>query len=108
MTRTLWIAALICALACYVGVAVICILALVEHRHLGLTGWYIFVSSALLIWIALGYVRFRWSEAAREREERRANLSQAGSSLNYLPDVGGAGAATAPHDLSSGGEPVGR
>lgn len=106
MTRTLWIVALICALACYGGVAAFCILAYVEHGHLGPAGWYIFVSSALLVWIALGYVRFRLREAVREKAERQAESGLAGSSLNYLPDVGGAGAATAPNDLGSAGEPL--
>jgi hypothetical protein len=39
MTRVLWIIGLSIALLMFAGSVVICLIALVTHRHLNLTGW---------------------------------------------------------------------
>ena len=106
MTRTLWILALICGLACVVGAAAICVVALVQQKHLGLAGGFVLASSAMMIWIALGFVRFQMREAAYEREMNQTGSSLPHSGLGYLADVDGSSTATAAHDLSSSNEPV--
>lgn len=108
MTRTLWITALISALVCVVGAGAICVLALVEHKHLGLAGGFVFTSSALMMWVALGYVRFRLREAAYEREMNETVSALPRNGIGYLADMDGSGAATATHDLGTGTEPFRR
>lgn len=101
MSRRISIAVLACALATFATVSVLSIKLWVEQRHVPALGWVLLASDALVLWIGLGYVRFRLREA---REEERNADSVAGA--GHLADMRGAGAAAATHDLGSGATPV--
>ncbi len=64
MTRTLWIAALAGALACFIAGAAFYATTRVEHGTVGVAGWFILVSCILLLWTAVRYLRFRIRDRA--------------------------------------------
>jgi hypothetical protein len=71
MTRTLWIAALAGALACFIAGAAFYATTRVAHGTVGVAGWFILLSCGLLLWTAVRYLRFRIRE--------RVPLSEHGS-----------------------------
>lgn len=97
MSRRISIAVLACALATFVAVSVYSIQLWIGQRHVPALGWLLLASDALVLWIGLGYVRFRLREA-------REAASAAGA--GHLSDVRGASAAAAAHDLRSGATPL--
>jgi|GEM_PF-2906791 len=101
MSRRISIAVLACALATFVAVSVYSVQLWIGQRHVPALGWLLLASDALVLWIGLGYVRFRLREA-REAERKAASAAGAG----HLADMRGAGAAAATHDLGPGAAPL--
>ncbi len=103
MSRLVSITALACALATFVAASVFSIQLWIGQRHVPALGWLLLVSDALVLWIGLGYVRFRLREA---REAARQAAASGTADLGDLADVRGPGAAAAAHDLSSSATPL--
>ena len=104
MSRKLSIALLACALATFAVASVFSIQTWLGQRYIPALGWLLIASDALVLWIGLGYVRFRLREA-REAARNAAAASSA-AETGHLPDMCGAGAAAAAHDLGSGATPL--
>lgn len=63
MTRTLWIAALSSALACFIGGTVFYATARFAHGAMTAVGCFVLASCLLLLWVGVRYLRFSIGEA---------------------------------------------
>jgi hypothetical protein len=59
MTRLFWIVGLLVALLVYGSITFICIVALIKHRHLNLTGITMLLGNGYVSWITLKYLLFK-------------------------------------------------
>ena len=117
------IAALLLALACYLGATVYCVYTLAAQRHLHPLGWVVLISNLSLLWLGYGYVRYvnwvaRDEDKANSTEEYRREIpfpgrllqfpkrSPSGRAVGDLPNVGRTRAAAAADDLRSGSKPL--
>lgn len=57
MTRILWIVGLSIALFMFAAYTILCVAALIIHKHLNLTGWTMLVVSAYAAWFMFGRLR---------------------------------------------------
>jgi hypothetical protein len=57
MTRVLWIAGLSIALFVIAAFSILCLAALVIHKHLNLAGWTMLVLSTYAAWFIFGRLR---------------------------------------------------
>jgi hypothetical protein len=57
MTRRLWIVGLSIAVVVYSGFVIVCLVALITHRHLNLRGWTILLLGAYAGYFAFGRLR---------------------------------------------------
>lgn len=121
LRRKALIAALLLALACYLGATVYCVYTLTAHRHLHPLGWIVLISNLSLLWLGYGYARYvNWvakdEDKANSTEEYREipfpgrllqfpKRSPSGRAAGNLPNVSRTGAAAAADDLRSGSKP---
>ena len=122
LRRKALIAALLLALACYLGATVYCVYMLASHRHLHPLGWVVLVSDLSLLWLGYGYLRYvNWLGKDEDRadsttEYRRATpfpgrllqfprRSASGRAAGNLPNVSRTRPAAASDDLRSGSKP---
>lgn len=101
MTRRIWIVALASLLAAFVGASGYLFSEWIQLHRWPTLGWMLVASDALLLWIALGYLRFRLHEA----RQQAASTRDSAESLGNLADVSRAGAAAAAHDLGTSPAP---
>jgi len=57
MTRIFWIVGLSIALFMFAAFSILCVAALIIHRHLNLTGWTMLVLSVYPAWFMFGRLR---------------------------------------------------
>jgi hypothetical protein len=56
MRRILWILGLSVALFVYGGIAIMCVIALIRHRHLNQKALFILLSNGYVAWITFQYL----------------------------------------------------
>lgn len=57
MTRTLWIIGFLIAIVAFSGFTIICLIALITHRHLNSKGWLMLVLGVYSVWFLFGRLR---------------------------------------------------
>ncbi len=75
MIRIFWIIGLSIAFLVFSGIVVLCLIALVTHRHLNLKGWTVLVCDAYLVRLIL-----RWLRQAIKYGDPTKNLSSKAAS----------------------------
>ncbi len=80
MTRSLWIAALASALVCFVGGSAFYATSRLAHGNIGLVGWFVLASSAVLLWVAVRYLCFCVGEAIHGTHAEPASRSHSAES----------------------------
>lgn len=74
MIRAFWIVGISIALIAFSGFIVLCLVALVIHRHLNLTGWTMLVLSAYSVYFFFGRLHsaIKYGDPTKDMNHRNA------------------------------------